>query len=237
MGKWTTWTEVRFLAMVLFLMAGPAAAVNNGDVPVNTIDSARRLIEDLTEQFGEQYVGGAGYLKRLGRIETRLKQDKNDMSTQAALAVLIRTASLANPLLDSDRVMVIRRKREANRNLNSHTSETIKRKGWDNDIAQLSDLRGDVKVNPIYRHPDQSVMKHLDLHFSGERVMFSGVGKNGNWAVLEVDMDGQNLKELTPDDQEGVHWFDGCYLPESDTVLSCSTAGMQGLPCENGGRP
>jgi hypothetical protein len=237
MRDWTTWTAVRFLAVAMFLATGPAWAVNNGDVPVNTVDSARRMIKDLTTQFGEQYVGGAGYLKRLDRIEKQLRQDKNDGSAQAALAVLVRTASLANPLLDSDRIMVIRRKGEANRALNSHTSETIKRTGWDNDISQISHLREDVKIRPIYRHGNESVMKHLDLHFSGERLMFSGVGKNGNWAVLEVDMDGQNLKELTPDDQDQVQWFDGCYLPEADTILSCSTAGMQGLPCENGGRP
>ncbi len=234
MRDWTSWAAMSLLAMALVLTAGPAWAVNNGDVPVNTVDSARRMIEDLNEQFGAQYVGGQMYLAQLDRIESQLK---NDSSAQTGLDRLIRTAALANPLLDSDRIMVIRRKGEANRALNSHTSETIKRTGWDNDIAELSSLRGDVQASPIYRHPGQSVMKHLDLHFSGERVMFSGVGKNGNWAVLEVDMDGGNLRELTPDDQDGVQWFDGCYLPEADTILSCSTAGMQGLPCENGGRP
>lgn len=237
MRDWTSWRAMGLWVTVLVLATGPAWAVNNGDVPVNTVESARRMIEDLNQQFGEQYVGGAAYLNRLDNIAGLLKQNKNDSSAQAALERLIRTAALANPLLDSDRIMVIRRKGEANRALNSHTSETIKRTGWDNDISQLSHLREKVLISPIYRHGHQSVMKHLDLHFSGERVMFSGVGKNGNWAVLEVDMDGGNLKELTPDDQDGVQWFDGCYLPEADRILSCSTAGMQGLPCENGGRP
>ncbi|MHC4215884.1 MAG: HzsA-related protein, partial [Planctomycetota bacterium] len=41
----------------------------------------------------------------------------------------------------------------------------------------------------------------------------------------------------TPDDQKDVHWFDGCYLPEQPYIGACSTAGMQGLPCENGGKP
>ena len=242
MREWIRWIVMGVLAAVLLWAAGPAAAVDNGDVPVNTVDSARRLIMDLTEQYGEQYTGGPGYLERLERIETRLKDDKNNRAARAALKTLIRTAALANPLLDGDRIMVIRRaggkhQGEANRNLNSHTSDTIKRTGWDNEISLLSDLRGDVKAQPIYRHGNESVIKHLDLDFSGERIMFSGVGKNGNWAVLEVDIRGDNLKELTPDDQEGVQWFDGCYLPETGTILSCSTAGMQGLPCENGGKP
>jgi len=237
MRERAVWTVVGVLVIVVVLGSGLALAVNNGDVPVNTVDSARRMIEDLNIQFGEAYAGGAVFLKRLDAIEGQLKKDKGDRESQAALDRLIRAAALANPLLDSDRIMVIRRIGEANRNLNSHTSETIKRTGWDNEISELTHLRGEVKVRSIYRHDNQSVMKHLDLHFSGERIMFSGVGKNGNWAVLEVDIDGRHLKELTPDDQDQVQWFDGCYLPEDNTILSCSTAGMQGLPCENGGRP
>ncbi|NQT87387.1 SUMF1/EgtB/PvdO family nonheme iron enzyme, partial [bacterium] len=46
-----------------------------------------------------------------------------------------------------------------------------------------------------------------------------------------------NLRELTPSDQNDVHWFDACYLPEKDYIVTASTAGMQGLPCENGGKP
>jgi Tol biopolymer transport system component len=68
-------------------------------------------------------------------------------------------------------------------------------------------------------------------------VCASGVGRNGNWAVFEVDSQGGNLRELTPDDQPDVQWFDSCYLPEDGTLLTCSTAGMQGLPCVNGGQP
>ncbi|MCF7973800.1 MAG: SUMF1/EgtB/PvdO family nonheme iron enzyme [Phycisphaerae bacterium] len=238
MRQWTGEMAALVLALtILAFTAGPVRAVNNGDVPVNTVDSARRMILDLATHFGAQYTGGAEYLKRLNEIEAQLKQDRNDRAAQAALETVIRTAALANPLLDRDTIIVIRRKGEANRSLNSHTSETIKRTGWDNDIAELSQLRSAVQVRPIYRHGGESVMKHLDLDYSGEHVMFSGVGRNGNWAILEVDMDGGHLTELTPDDQDGVQWFDGCYLPEKDTILSCSTAGMQGLPCENGGRP
>ena len=217
--------------------AGRAVAVNNGDVPVNTPASARRMIEDLSRTFGEKYKGGEQFLKRLGGIEAKLRRSPRDSAAGAALQALIREASLANPLLEFGRLLVIRRTREANRSLNSHTSDTIKRTGWDNEISELSNLRGEVKVRTVYRHADQSVMKHMDLHFSGRRIMFSGAGANGNWAILEVDTDGKSLRELTPTDQKDVQWFDGCYLPEDGYILSCSTAGMQGLPCENGSKP
>jgi formylglycine-generating enzyme required for sulfatase activity len=77
----------------------------------------------------------------------------------------------------------------------------------------------------------------MNLHFSAEKLLFSGVGRNGNWAILELDLISKELRELTPSDQPDVQWFDGIYLPEEDSIITGSTAGMQGLPCENGGRP
>ena len=224
------------LAGVL-LAAAPVLAVNNGDVPVNTAASARRMIEDLNKSYGDEYKGGKAFLTRLAAIEAKLKANAGDSQAKADLARLIHEASLANPLLDFDKLLVIRRTREANRGGNYLTTENIKRTGWDNEISELSNLRGEVKVRTIYRHPNTSVMKHMDLHFDGKRIMFSGQGANGQWGILEVDTQGKNVKELTPADQKDVQWFDGCYLPEADHIIGCSTAGMQGLPCVNGSAP
>ena len=153
-----------------------AHAVNNGDVPVNTVDSVRRMIKDLSRNHGRKYKSGREYLKRLDSIEAKLKADSKDQAAVADLSALIREASLANPLLDFDKLLVIRRKGEANRRLNSHTTATIKLKGWDNEISELSSLRGALKIRTIYRHPAESPMKHMELHPSGERIMFSGAG-------------------------------------------------------------
>jgi len=224
-------------AFFFVLVVSSAHAYNNGDVPVNTVASARRLIEDLNRTYGAKYEGGKEFLARLEMIEKSLEENANDGDAKKALVTLIREASLANPLLDFDNLLVIRRKGEANRSLNAYTSTTIRRTGWDNEISELSNLRGDVKARTIYRHPDQSVMKHMTLDFAADKIMFSGVGQNGSWAVLEVDKDGKHLKELTPSDQKDVQWFDSCYLPERDLIVACSTAGMQGLPCVNGGQP
>ena len=228
----------RFAALAtLMSVASAALAVNNGDVPINTPASARRMIEDLTRTHGEKYKQGPAYLKRLEGIEARLQANPKDAQAGADLAELIREASLANPLLDVDKLLVIRRTKEANRRLNAYTSTTIRRTGWDNEISELSNLRGQVRVRTVYRHPKTSVMKHMNLHWDGKRIMFSGVGENGAWAVLEVDSRGKNLRELTPSDQPDVQWFDGCYLPDEGHIVVCSTAGMQGLPCVNGSQP
>ncbi|MDR0338514.1 MAG: SUMF1/EgtB/PvdO family nonheme iron enzyme, partial [Planctomycetaceae bacterium] len=100
----------------------------------------------------------------------------------------------------------------------------------------LSNIRTKPILTPIYRHPDTAIIRDLDLHFDGQRIMFSSINQNGRWAVFEVGIDGQNLRELTPNDQLDIDWFDSCYLPEEGQIVSASTAGMQGLPCENGGR-
>ncbi len=221
----------------ILISVAPALAVNNGNVPINTPASARRMIEDLNKNFGKKYKGGKEFLKRLCAIEEKLAANKADNQAAADLAALIREAAIANPLLDFDKLLVIRRTREANRSLNAYTSDTIKRTGWDNEISELSNLRGEVKVRTVYRHPKTSVMKHMDLHFDGKRIMFSGLGANGRWGILEVDANGKNVKELTPSDQKDIQWFDGCYLPEADYIVGCSTAGMQGLPCVNGSQP
>ena len=228
---------VKWLVLLLLLGAGSSWGFNNGDTPINTPASARRMIEDLVRTHGDEYTGGKAYLARLAVIEAKLRTDANDGTAKHALADLIREASLANPLLDFDKILVIRRKGEANRGLNSHTTLDRRPTGMDNDIAVLSNLRDGAKPRPIYRHQNQGVIKHMSVHWQTKRIMFSSVGKNGRWAVLDVDENGKDLRELTPGDQSDVAWFDSCYLPEDGHIIACSTAGMQGLPCENGSRP
>ena len=64
----------------------------------------RRMIEDLIKNNGDKYPGKE-FLVRLDAIAA---------SDQAGLDALIKDASLANPLLDFDKLVVIRRKGEAN---------------------------------------------------------------------------------------------------------------------------
>jgi formylglycine-generating enzyme required for sulfatase activity len=227
--------------LVLLTVSGgllTAENPDNGDIPVNTVDSARRVITDLIDEYGAEYQGGQEYLSQLDSIESILndKDAENRDDALAALQALIREATLANPILDFNQIMVIRRNGEANRNLNSHTTDTIKRNGWNNEISLLTNLRGELNVHTLHK-PDGTVLKHMELHFDGDRAMFSGVNQHGNWAIFELDLATSEITELTPDDQHDVQWFDACYLPEDGSIISCSTAGMQGLPCENGGRP
>ena len=93
------------LLLLVLVWTASAWAVNNGDVPVNTPSSARRMIEDLMETHGDRYKGGKEFLKRLDAIEAKLKQSGNDGTAKRELTELIREASLANPLLDFDKIL------------------------------------------------------------------------------------------------------------------------------------
>jgi hypothetical protein len=198
------------------------------------LESAKRLIHNLIETHGEKYSRGAEFLKRLDELE----KNPNPQN----LELLIREAALANPILDFDKILCIRRKPQKNRvgftALNAYTEDTIPRHGWDNEIMILSNLRGKPNLTPVYKHPNNAIMRDLDLHFDAQKFLFASVNEHGNWAVFEIGLDGslngQRLRELTPNDQKDVQWFDPCYLAEDGVILSFSTAGMQGVPCVEG---
>jgi formylglycine-generating enzyme required for sulfatase activity/polyhydroxyalkanoate synthesis regulator phasin len=218
-----------------------AAPYDNGCVPINTPESAKRMIEDLIQTFGEQYPKGKEYLKKIEELTTKLKQNPNDNESKIEFESLLREAALANPLLDFDKILVIRRKTAGNKfgftGLNAYTYDTIARNGWDNEIAVVSNLRTEPKLTTIYQHPGGALMRDIDLHFDGNRIMFTSINEaSKRYAVFEIGVDGQNLRMLTPSDVTDVDWFDSCYLPEEGSLVTASTAGMQGLPCENGGR-
>ncbi|MDR2346672.1 MAG: SUMF1/EgtB/PvdO family nonheme iron enzyme [Planctomycetaceae bacterium] len=229
-----------FIFTTSFNLSAATKGYDNGTVPVNTPESAKRMIEDLIKNFGDRYVNGAAYLSKIESLSEQLKREPNNENLKKEFDTTLRAAALANPLLDFDKILVVRRNTAKGFGfigLNPHTNEEIRRHGWDNEIAILSDLRTEPQLTPIYKHPNGAPIRDTDLHFDGKRIMFSSVNENKRFAIFEIDINGQNLRELTPKGLNDVDWFDSCYLPEEGAFITASTAGMQGLPCENGGKP
>ena len=151
--------------------------------------------------------------------------------------------ALANPLLDEfNKIVVVRRSGNLGfTGLNAYTNDTVQRENHDNELMALTNYRTsdpkNAKLEPIFRHPyRRGVMRDISLSFDAKKIMYSSILENGRWGVFEIDLNGKNLNVLTPTDQPDVDWYDSCYLPESPYIVSASTAGIQGLPCENGGR-
>lgn len=208
----------------------------------------RLAIEDLLVTFGARYPKGAEYLRRLTQWEAAFAADPGGEAADKALRALQREALLANPLLDFDRLLVLKRipKAPARRamgaslgvgDLNAHTSDTIPRQGqFRDELAVLSNLRGEPVLTTVYTPEKGETVIDPVLHFGATRLLFAQNGANEkNWRLWEMNLDGSGRRQLTPDDGADIAHFDPCYLPDG-RVIFASTAAYQGLPCEFGSK-
>ncbi|NQT53897.1 hypothetical protein HQ576_17710, partial [bacterium] len=218
----------------------------------------RLAIADLAATYPDRYTKGSHYLARLQQIEKTLAaaRSKGSSTTPEQLAAIAgellslrREALLANPLLDFDRLLVLKRdfgpsaRRAMSRelgmpSLNSHNHNSISNpaNGWDNEIAVLSGFRKGGTLATLFKPEGRRMVCDVDLHWDADRLTFSMPGTHDRWHVFELDANGQRLRQLTPKDLPDIDHFDPCYLPNGNIVF-CSTAGYHALPCENGSRP
>jgi len=216
-------------------------------VPLTTatadeLSALRRGIDHLEQAFGSDYPEAASFRKRLDAIEQGgRKQRANDLDA------LKREALLANPLLDFDGLIVVRRKpsndmandKRSDRSLglpqNWEGNCALPRKGFDNEIAVLPWTSAKPKPLTLFRPSKGEFVGDLDLNYDGRRILFSMPDSSNSsrpWHLWEMGIDGSSPRRLTPDDP-GVDHYDGCYLPD-DRIIFGSTAGFQGVPCVGG---
>jgi formylglycine-generating enzyme required for sulfatase activity len=91
----------------------------------------------------------------------------------------------------------------------------------------------DGKLRTLYRPTNDVFVGDVDLHFDGQRLLFSMPKDKNDWHIWELQADGAGLRQVTPDEPQ-VDWYDPCYLP-NDALLFASTAPMAGVPCVGGG--
>jgi hypothetical protein len=92
----------------------------------------------------------------------------------ANIAALRREALLANPLLDFDGLLLVKRKGDRlglPQNWQGNTS--VAATGYDNEIAVLSPVSPAGKVSTVYRPPGSEFVGDLCLHFDADRLLFS----------------------------------------------------------------
>ncbi|MCL2709367.1 MAG: SUMF1/EgtB/PvdO family nonheme iron enzyme [Planctomycetaceae bacterium] len=230
------WTSVKKTTRFASWLDG-----NNNDRPMNTPETVRRAVLDMIQEYGDRYPNGAQALSALDDFDKRFAAISADSPEGKALqtdfATFQRVVLLANPVLDFDKILVIRGNRMAAPNNNFMTLDDVPKRGFDNELAVLSNLRAEPTLTTVYRSPDGRPIGEPELHWDGRRVMFSSISsENNRWAVFEVNIDGTGLKTLTPTDQPDVDFYDSCYVPDG-TIIAASNASMQGLPCLGGGGP
>jgi formylglycine-generating enzyme required for sulfatase activity len=217
------------------------------EAAIRTVESLgvaplRRAIVDLMETHGSKYPGGQEYLDRLARVEkardTIIADGGSDTEGVVRLAAditaLKREALLANPLLDFDRLLLI--KRRGNLGLPQNwQGNCVLRGGFDNEIAVLSPVRPDGTLTTLYRPEHDVFVGDVDLHWDGDRMLFS-MAVNGNhnrYEIFEIQADGSGLRQVSRSEPD-VDNYDACYLPNGKIIYD-STACFQGVPCVGGG--
>lgn len=201
----------------------------------------RLAIEDLSATFGTRYPRGGEFLAALDALEARrerLGRDAANSGERVRFADdwdrLKREALLANPLLDFDRLLVIRR---GARNLglptNWESNSSIAAGGYDNELCILSPVGHESGLKTLFRPEQGRFIGDVDLHWNADRMLFSMPGDNGRWQVFEMRADGTGLRQVPLIHQPDVDNYDACYLPDGGIMFS-STAAFSGVPCVRG---
>ena len=246
------------LAALLAVPSWPADA-GRAERTLRTFNfrALRLAIEDLSRTFGSRYPRGAEYLARLRELESRSASASGDRTALAAgLEALRYEALLANPLLDFDKLLVVKRAAGSpalappkgpryapspffGRNgpelaipVNHTSLASVKPDGWDNEIAVLSPVRPGGKLTTLYRPRGTEYTGEIELHWDADRLLFTA-SPGGRYRVFEIRADGTGLRQVTPDDQPDVDNFDAAYLPGGNIIFA-GNASYQAVPCWNG---
>ena len=208
------------------------------------LPALRRAIEDLTRHFPDTYAGGPALLERLEAFERGFPDilkglsecDDNAMVIAEELLAFRRDALLANPLLDFDKLLLIRRSAKSpslGLVQNWQSNCALPRAGFDDEIAVLSPVRADAGLTTLYKPELPLFVGDMDLHFDGDRMLFSSIGTHRCWQIFEIGVDGTGLRQVTPGEDNDVDNYDACYLPD-DRIMFGSSAYFVAVPCVNG---
>ena len=192
-------------------------------------EPVRLAIEDLIQTFGDRYPGGPAFLQRLNALEKtahaalekagtgKLDDAERIATLTEQFHTLKQEALLANPLLDFDRLLIVRR---SARNLglpaNWQGNCSVGKAGYDNEIAVFSPVRPGGKLTTVYKPASQPVkakpqpkgkkarkarkggtpipgggafVGDVELHWDADRLLFSSIGSHGRWQVFELELD------------------------------------------------
>ncbi len=214
-----------------------------------SFDALRLAIHDLSGSYPGQYKKATQYLKQVDDLERQATDIEKalasgDGSLTKRIPALVerfqelqREALLANPLLDFDRLLLVRRNANApNMGLpqNWQGNCALSRSGFNNEIAVLSPIRPDGRLTTLFKPERDIFVGDVDLHFDADRMLFSMIGDHNRFQIWEIGAEGEGLRQVTPGVHPDVDNYDACYLPDGRIIFD-STRCFQGVPCVGGG--
>ncbi|MCF7974653.1 MAG: SUMF1/EgtB/PvdO family nonheme iron enzyme [Phycisphaerae bacterium] len=218
----------------------PAASPDEPGVSAQQWRALRMAIDNLCADFPDRYRDGDVYR---GRLQTlRAEHDRLSRTSDSTARVAIETrfealkheALLANPLLNFDRLLMIRRRADhLGLPLNFNGNPDIEPTGYDNTLVTLSPVRPDGKLETLYKPQDDRFIGDIDLHYDADRLLLSTPDASGRWGIAELDLGSGLLTPFPLINEPDVHNYDACYLPNGGIIFT-STAPFIGVPCVGG---
>jgi len=250
-SAWGKLLPVRDAAVKKLTVAKPRRRppqTRRGRIGKGDFAALRMAIEDLRGTFPDRYKRGIEFLARLERMSKQASADQ-DAKLTSSFNALKREALLANPLLDFERLLIVRRRigRDAGRfdggmwGFNSRSlgipdtgsgNTILPRKGFDNEIALLAPVDRDRQIKTVYRPRDKVFVGDIDLHWDGKKILFSSLDGKGRWQIFETGTSGGGHRQVTPGLHEDVDNYDACYLPDGSVIFG-STRSFQRVPCRS----
>ena len=178
------------------------------------LESVRSAYKDFCKSSSYD---AAAYGAKLQALEKLCAQGSNASAEE--IVKLKREILLSNPLLDNAKVIVGRYKigdkarsvmapSLGTQNNNWSNQSSSSRSGFDAEIAELSNLRGDVQSRTIYKPEHSTSVTDLLLHWDGERILFTAADKNKRWGVYEVNRDGSGMHKVIKSEEPDLEFFD-----------------------------
>lgn len=206
------------------------------------IEPVKRAIRDLSATFPAEYKKGPQLLSRISKLEKAYQAameaaDENAIvKTGGEILKLRQEALLANPMLDFDKLLVVKRSAGSHHGLpqNWQGNCAVPKTGYDNEIAVLSPISTAGRLTTLYKPEKSRFVGDVDLHFEAEKMLFSMQGSHDRWQIWEIGIDGKGLRQVTPGEHNDVENYDACYLVDGRIIFD-STRCFQGVPCVGGG--
>jgi len=237
------------------------------------IAALRLFIEDAIRTLGPRYPGGPRYLERLAEFEKKQRsvfftgagrwfsttrtwaceegKPEEERTIESELAALRREAMLAHPALKFDKLLFVKRRREAH-NTYADTGGDMGVEGG--KLCILSPVTPNGKITNLVPELDGGRFSRFDLSFDAKKVVFGYKKKGKAYRIYEIDIDpvaGKmvpgSLRQLTraADDETKfirrcdigkrcpLGLFDDmspCYLPDG-RITFASNRSMRGVFC------
>ncbi|MCY3020103.1 MAG: SUMF1/EgtB/PvdO family nonheme iron enzyme, partial [Planctomycetota bacterium] len=135
---------------------------------------------------------------------------------------------------DFDKLLVVKRNpKQLGLPQNWQGNCALARNGYDNQIAVLSPVGPQGKLTTLLKPAKGEFVGDINLHFDGDKMLFSMPGPNNRWQCFEMKADGTGLRQVTTSEYPDIDNYYPCYLPDGRIIFS-STGCFHGVPCVGG---